>query len=173
MHILKHFLFLFPAREEASHLFPLVTKTNINSTTKVPLSIYRLFLSFSPLHVLRAPDPNIKQPYVPVRCPPDTNVSAPIIPDKRSFSTPNELPDVSLLMGETQDRNNDAYHRYIHKHYLAEDRAKGAKKINWKIEDFMGDEYCVENLLHSFGTRSQLGKLTIEHDNNEKIKPAG
>ena len=135
-----------------------------------PLSIYRLFLAFSDIHVLRAPEPNIKMPYVPVSCP-NSNVSAPVSVDKRAFTTANELSDISLLMGETLTSNNEAFHRYIHKHYLAEDRVGGVKPVPWTVDHFKGDENCIENLLHSFGTRSQLGKLTIEYDDSQKVKP--
>ena len=114
----------FLARKLASSLFPIINdKTmNINNRRqqklqqlKYHLSLYRLFLSFSTLHVLRAPEPFIRVPYERVQCSDSVAVpgqfgSADMSQSRSSLDdvpgTPlNQLSDVSLLMGDSETGN--------------------------------------------------------------------
>lgn len=147
------------------------------------ISVYRLFLSYSSLHVLRAPEPFIRVPYERVLCPGNMTPKVPKASSSRPSQsgqstvdgssvshlddTPaipvNQLSDITLLMGDSRAANNDAFYNYARRNFLSGDK-RDLQKLNWTLDDFKGDGFCYEKLLHSFGTRMQLSKLVIDYD---------
>ena len=145
------------ARKMSSRLFPIVSSSSsrfASPSSHPPLSVYRLFLAFSNLHVIRAPEPYIRLPYTSVECPKSS-------PAPKKMANPLES-DLSLLMGSSKVDNNAAFYRYVINTFLQDDNSSSGGQLS--ASDFIEDELCEERQVDSFGSRIQLNRIIMEYD---------
>ena len=141
----------FAARRAAASLFPITGgASNAPLNASHYLSLHRLFLSFSNLHVLRAPEPFLRTAYEEVSCPkeetqrshnsenyngadngrPDNNANYNGADNGRpaELSVDQRTGDHFSLMGQTDDENRQAFHRYVTRHFLSKQNGGDSKQ---------------------------------------------
>ncbi|XP_018013658.1 chondroitin sulfate synthase 2 [Hyalella azteca] len=184
------------ARKLSSKLFPIFgsqrSATDRSSQRgSYHISLYRLMISFSSCHALRAPEPFLRMPYDErssccVASKLDTNAPSAFDGARaaRKSNTGDHnsgdavmvvsdgnvapavpanrlLSDVSLLLGDCREENDAAFYHYVSGNLLFQLQPS---YTNNSLKDFRGDGFCYEKCLDSFGTRVQLSKLLMEYD---------